>query len=335
MKFVILAPLNVRTGGPEACFQLSDMMIRSGFDTQMWLIKHPAYIPVFRALLKQGAVLAQMTLKVEESQNTVGEYSHYQVKAFDGQLFQEETVIIIPETYLWMLPLLSGLRVLVWWLSVDNAFEALSRINCNLLRAPLVRHAVQSAYASDFVRALGLKASPLSDYTVVDKREAPGLAARPVRAAINTGAKVNAQDLEQVMQRLRQQCPEVDIVPIASLGRQQVYAAFSTSRLYIDLGNFPGKDRMAREALLLGANILIHRAGAGAHADDFAVPETYRPLAHEAGHIAQLATHMLLNPMVHAAQFERARSWVRQEKIIFEGEVLQTFSAYLSPRLTS
>jgi hypothetical protein len=85
----------------------------------------------------------------------------------------------------------------------------------------------------------------------------------------------------------------------------------------------------------MGANIMISRAGAGAHAEDFAVPETYRPLPHDAEQIAHLATHMLLNPMVHAAQFERARSWVRQEKFIFEGEVLQTFSAYLSPRLTS
>lgn len=329
MKFVILAPLNVRTGGPEACFQLSDMMIRSGFDTQMWLINHPADIPVFKGLLKQGAVLAKSSLKVEENKNTVVEYSHYLVKAFDGHLSQEETVIIIPESYVWMLPLLAGLRVLVWWLSVDNAFEALSKINSNLLRAPLVRHAVQSAYARQFVRALGLQAGPLSDYTVVDASPTFGLEARPMRAAINTGVKVNPQDLEQVIRGLRRQCPEVDIVPIVNLRRQQVYAAFSTSRLYIDLGNFPGKDRMAREALLLGANIMIHHAGAGAHAEDFALPETYRTLAHDAGHIAHLAAHMLEKPMAHAGQFERARALVLQEKNIFEGEVLQTFAAYL------
>mgnify|MGYP003340527767 CR=1 FL=1 len=57
---------------------------------------------------------------------------------------------------------------MVWWLSIDNAFEYLSvqKVNLNALRTERVLHTYQSGYAHQVIRALGChRTLPLSDYT--------------------------------------------------------------------------------------------------------------------------------------------------------------------------
>jgi hypothetical protein len=323
MKYVILSPYGVRTGGPEACYQLSDSLLRLGFEAEMWLVSE-GDVNTFRDALKKQIRFIDTSLNIPERSNIVDEYAHYMTKPFQGSKANEQVTYILPEVYMWMLPLLLGAKVLIWWLSVDNAFRALADINLNLLRSPLIKHAVQSEYANKFTQSLGLNSTFLTDYTVVSEKQTLPLTKRPLRIAINAGKKV-IFDVDAFSQLLLKSCPAVDIVKIVSLSREQVYEAFSTSRVFIDLGNFPGKDRMAREALLLGATIVVGSAGAGMHEADYPISKTYRPHIFDLGQIAKLATHMALNPTAHESQFDVARQIFSNEKANFDKEVIQTF----------
>lgn len=50
----------------------------------------------------------------------------------------------------------------------------------------------------------------------------------------------------------------------------------SKSKVYIDFGNHPGKDRIPREAAISGCIVITGKRGAAAFAEDVCIPETYK-----------------------------------------------------------
>jgi len=324
MKFVILCPLGARTGGPEACFQLSDALLRLGFEAEMWL-HEPADIIAFQEYRLNPA--PQGSFEVPVKTHGIAEYEQYRYKPFIRYSSGERVVFVLPEVYLTVISLFLGVEVLIWWLSVDNAFKALGSINLNFLRHPSIRHAAQSSYAERFLGALGLEPLRLTDYSVIPGGGTETVALRPLRVALNAGNKV-VVNLDAISALIEAYCPGVEIVRIAGLPRERVYEIFSTSRVFIDLGNFPGKDRMAREALLLGSAIILGRAGAGANEVDFPISAMYRPDVYAYPEIARLAAHMALHAEAHGSRFEVARRTFLDEKENFDAEVLEVASLY-------
>ena len=139
-----------------------------------------------------------------------------------------------------------------------------------------------------------------------------------------TGGKV-IFDLGAIAARIRDAAPEADIVLIADMPRDEVYGHFASSRLFVDLGSFPGKDRMAREALSLGANVVIAAAGAGRHAEDYRFPDAYRWRMADIDELVALAVDMLRRPEDHSRKFDPARVAIRNEKAVFEVETRAAF----------
>lgn len=323
-QFVILCPMAARTGGPEACFQLSDALLGQGFDATMWLIDD-AELQMLRQAQSTGQNLQTTAYAVPPRTTGIDEYKGYRTRPFLGWQAGARYCFVLPEVYVDLIPFFRDTPVLLWWLSVDNALAPMARLNLNWLRAGNVAHGVQSAYADGFVRALGLEPQPLSDYTVVAADAVPPLATRPLTVSFNAGGKV-IYDIDGIAADVRARVPEVETIRIAGLSRAQVYQAFRDSRVFVDLGSFPGKDRMAREALLLGANVIVGRAGSGAHAADFPYPNIYRMVPQSRAAIAERIAHMLLNPEAHAIQFEPARAAVRREREVFFQEVLCLFA---------
>jgi hypothetical protein len=179
-KIVILIPYGVRTGGPEACFQLSDALLKQGFDARVWLMV-PEDFDVMRGATRSGVRLKQSQFTVPLRTNPIEEYRRYQALPFEVTNLEPSTVFVLPEVYAWAIPMFEGFPVLLWWLSVDNAFTALGQVNLNHLRMPLVSHACQSIYARQVVEALGLKATMLSDYTVVPAIKSTPIEHRPLK----------------------------------------------------------------------------------------------------------------------------------------------------------
>lgn len=252
MKPIYLLCLhNVRTGGPEAIHQLSDALIDQGFDARMVYYDWSEIAQLEQASPQSG-------YRFGERVNGIEEYFRYKTNVTDHVPNSPDCVVVLPETLCHLAPKFDKASVLVWWLSVDNGFGALSRINLNYLRT--LRHAHQSNYALDFCRALGLKARPLGDYTapLTELATPRPWSERAKRVAINANPyKVDA-NLDELMRRIgdRAQC-----VKIANFDRATIAHTFATSRAYIDLGSFPGRDRMPREAAHMGCRVLCSERG--------------------------------------------------------------------------
>ncbi|MEN9315595.1 MAG: hypothetical protein RIS35_1988 [Pseudomonadota bacterium] len=325
-KIVILVPFAARTGGPEACYQLSDALLRQGFDAEVWPLAPEDQHALRRAMLS-GARFVRDGLTLPVRENPIEDYRRYLSRPFPGRARDASTVFVLPEIFAWAVPLFAGTNVILWWLSVDNAFEALARVNLNHLRQPRVRHACQSFYALRTVETLGFTPSMLSDYTVVPELEVPAPEGRPMKVCLNAGPKV-IFNLGQLRSMLEKEDPAIEVVPLRDMPRQAIYRHFSSASLYVDLGQFPGKDRMVREALLLGANVLIARAGAGANPVDYALPEECRWALGSAGELVARLVRLLRDPGAVAERLAPERARLRDEKAVFEREIRAVFGPF-------
>lgn len=323
MRFTILAPWNTQTGGPEACYQLSDALLQAGLDARLLLLT-PDDMARLHALSVQGHDTASAPQVFPPRSNTVIGYDVYQ-HVLTHQLDDDPNeVIVLPEVYLDYLPYLRHKLVVVWWLSVDNAFGALSRLpNTNLLRQTTVLHATQSQYAARFLFALGISSQPLSDYTTAVSPTADQPPTRKM-IALNASHKIIA-DLDGIVAALETRCPDTEVVRIAGLSREEVADIFRHAAVFIDLAHFPGKDRMPREAVAAGCHLLIAHAGAGATPEDFPIPDFYRVNPFDTAGIVEKAAHIVDNPGQHDAAFHACRNGIAQEKALFHAEARALF----------
>lgn len=254
MTIFIFALHGVATGGPEATHQLSDALLEQGFDARLVYFKWPD--------LARGPLV-----EFPAYEAFAPEYARYKVNLARRAPDEEGTVIVLPETAVHLVPFYQKAKVLVWWLSVDNAFGALSGVNLNYLRRPNVFHASQSRYAEKFCEALQLNhIGMLSDYTVdlTEYADPMPMEQRPKIVAFNARPDKVIADLPAIGEAIANLDPEIRLIAIHGLSRPQVAAVFAQAQVYVDLGNFPGKDRMPREAMSMGGRALVAHAGAGA-----------------------------------------------------------------------
>jgi hypothetical protein len=314
MQIVILIPLGVRTGGPEALHQLSDSLLGQGYDARVWYTQ-PGDLEVLAAAVAQAGG-GDVALRVPVRRNPFDDYDRYRTVPVDVLHVGADTCFVLPEVYINWMKHLPRSRCVIWWLSVDNALEGLGprHVNLNTLRHTRVVHAWQSGYARDFVHALGLpQALPLSDYTPL-AGIAQGLPRTDI--AMNAGGKV-IYDVAAIAARLERECG-AKVHLIKGMSREQVYEALGRSKLFIDLGNFPGKDRMAREALLRGCCVFALDAGA---ARDYALPDEFYFRPDDVEQVFAAARLVMADHEHHFGLQRAACEAVTRERLVFEREV--------------
>ena len=77
-------------------------------------------------------------------------------------------------------------------------------------------------------------------------------------------------------QWLRRWAPDLAWQEITGFTPAEVKALFQTSKLYVDFGSHPGKDRMPREAATHGCCIITGRRGSAGNAFDVPIPARYK-----------------------------------------------------------
>jgi hypothetical protein len=269
MKPIYLLCLwNVRTGGPEAIHQLSDALIEQGLQARMVYYEWQQIAALEQAKPQGGYYFGARS-------NEIAEYARYKTSIADGVPNVPEVIVVLPETLCHLAPKFDKARVLIWWLSVDNGFGVLSRVNLNHLRKRNVRHAAQSLYAKGLVEALDLSfAGMLSDYTtdMSDLAQPMDWQARPMLALFNANHKV-VHNVDQIMAEIVADDARFECRKLANLSRQEIAELLARARVYVDLGTFPGKDRLPREAARMGCIPIVAPVGAAA-AGDFGDGET-------------------------------------------------------------
>jgi hypothetical protein len=131
-------------------------------------------------------------------------------------------------------------------------------------------HLSQSRYAQIFIqKVFGVDSILINDYIPLHNSSKPSTKKR------NSIAYNPAKGLKFTL-KLLEQDSNLDFIPITGLNREGVSEVLSSVKIYLDLGHFPGRDRIPREAALRNCLVVARKKGSSNFLEDFPIPEDCR-----------------------------------------------------------
>ena len=283
IKIVVVAPgYFAPSGGPEALHQLVYMCneVESG-----------------------SAAIYYESDNVVES--CIQPYQKYNCPRIKKQDIPPSALVILPEIW----PELSSSFVnncALWWLSVD--FFG-SHGHSNLDGIDL--HLTQSRYAYDYVvNQLKKPAMMLSDWIDLDCNDVLDK---------SNSVCVNPSKGLSLIESFESQNKDLRVIKLQSMTKDQLITTLSTSKIYIDFGHHPGKDRIPREASLCGCVVFVKKEGAGCYFEDVYIDDYYK--FDDINELDDKVKDVMNNFSVHKSNQRTYQDKIKKEKDTFRIEV--------------
>ncbi|MBD3842710.1 MAG: hypothetical protein IE909_12665 [Campylobacterales bacterium] len=317
-KFYIVAPANLATGGPELLHQLAYKLKQNGKNVSMF------YIPT------------NHTSPVHDN------YKQYGIDYVRQVNDDEKNVVIMPETQTQLLNEYSKTKKIVWWLSVDNYFLWLPGIKGRLNRLLLNRvgsqkyfffnstlmksadfHLVQSEYAKEYLNKRGInKVGYLADYLHESFLK--------VETSLDFKEDIVAYNPKKGIKftkSLIKKAPEIKFVAIENMTREEVVALLQKSKVYIDFGFHPGKDRIPREAAFLKCCVITNKRGSARFSKDVPIEKEFKFDENESNlnFIKDKINDCFKNYSQNIEKFEKYRQEIKQQESEFDDQVREFF----------
>ena len=317
-----LCPPQTETGGPEATHQLVGEMCKLGIQAHLVYYKKKKTLLNLRGRLDQS--VSGDTISTPGCQNpTPKAYECYEAPFTNQIVDSEKNLLILPENQLHLVNVGREIQKGIWWLSVDNALLAIAKLgNIPMLRSG-VFHFYQSDYARQFLELLSLENSfPLSDYiseNIFTYRDKPITREKFV--------VYNPKKGFEFTRKIIQSFPDIRFVPLQGMTKDKVCKTLKQASLYIDFGDHPGKDRIPREAALLGCCVITSKNGSAKNFKDVAIPEEFKFEKRDSS-LAAIGMKMnacLDNYKLETAKFESYRAKILGEQGAFIEEIKAAF----------
>jgi len=288
-KIYINCPGNVLAGGVESLFQLADAINNLGGNAIM-LWDYPYQNPI------------------------PGKYAHYNVRHSEEVEDTPDNWVIYPEVWTEKIGKYSNMKTAIWWLSVTNnhgKFQDFSNSN--------ITHFYQSFFALDFLHKKNADTYlPLFDYVnekytneTFDISQKQNIVCyNPVKGADITNKIITSN-------------PNVNFKPIVGMDEIQIIELLKISKVYIDFGHHPGRDRIPRESAILGNCVLTNLSGAAGFHNDIPVDKKYKTT--DVDQIGNIITNCFDNYESVIEDFSIYRSSIKNQKEQLYNLCKQTF----------
>lgn len=265
----VLCPAYSKTGGPELLHQLVNKMKELNYNV---------FITYYNVNNNNKDYTPEDFKKYIDSYLTI-----------DDIVDSKENIIIFPEVYINKSKKFKYIRKCLWWLSVDNYEKAYKLYPClkdkgilttlkKIIKGDFLRndlnqfdyHLCQSYYAIDYLKKIGIhNVYYLSDYinsTFFEKRN---------NKKVNN-VLYNPKKGYEFTKKIIERAPYFNWVAIKGLTTNQVGELLSISKVYIDFGNHPGKDRFPREAAISGCCVITGKRGSAKYYDDVMIENEFK-----------------------------------------------------------
>lgn len=277
-RVVVFCPAYTHSGGPELLHQLCYGLRSNGINAIMYYYEYS---------VKRGNPVPSC---YEGYNNPY--ITHYEDSEFDS--------VVIPETKPAYLKTIQKARKFFWWLSVDNYYVAtarsfgrrlgLTRKQAYFFKEKIhlidytryllkdnVIHLAQSEYARQNAINLGVQDNRiymLSDYInpmfIYNARQNIRKYKREDFVLYNPRKGLN------FTQKIIKKVDGVKWIPLQGFSREEMSDIMLKSKVYVDFGNHPGKDRIPREAAISGCCIITGKDGSAFYQKDVNIPKKYK-----------------------------------------------------------
>lgn len=241
-KIYVNIPSQVMAGGVESLFQLVDAINNLGGRAYV-IWDRPCSNPV------------------------PDKYLHYNIIESTQVEDEKSNMIIYPEIWTDKLNFYSNIKKAIWWLSVDNNknnFKEFSNEN--------ITHFCQSLYSLHYLHQNKAKNYLyLNDY----------ISEKYSNSNYNINEKqnivcYNPEKGIDVTNQIISLNSHINFIPITRMSENEIINLLRVSKIYIDFGNHPGKDRIPREAAALGNCIITGDKGAASFYSDIPIENKYK-----------------------------------------------------------
>ncbi len=311
MKIIIHCPSNSIAGGVESLHQLCDAL-SNDFDC------YTCYYD-------------------NEDSEIPGKFKKYKVKKthyFDDK----NTFHVIPEisTKYFTSKIKEGFKI-IYWLSVDNYLGLKDRSKImnflyywNILlksRLPIHRlkkyyHISQSEYSNQFLKKNNLNFHYVGDYIddrYTDVKHHDYQKKNIIIYNPKKGFDISSKIIEATSYKF---------VPIINMNNSQIIELMKKSKIYIDFGRFPGRDKIPREAVAMNNIIILGKRGAAKNEVDYKIDEKYRIDIKGSkfnNKVISLIEDSLQNYTKNIKDFTKFKEVILNENKIFKKEAINFF----------
>ena len=272
-KIYVCAPADDYTGGPLALHQLASALKKSGCEV---------YMVYFNAENSNGSPVHKNLQKFHLPFLT----------DFESIEDNSRNIVIFPETRIIDFLRFSKIRIAIYWLSVGHyireTYSILQRIfdTDAALRFPVAvldmakfhdfDNLSQSEYSQQFL--LFNKISQEKIFFVGDYIEKQFI---ENSGSVNLESKTNIVAYNpkkgfEFTQTLIEAAPNIKFIPIENMTPKEVQNLLSRSKIYIDFGNHPGKDRIPRESAMSHCVVITNRRGAADNSIDIPIDDDFK-----------------------------------------------------------
>lgn len=193
-------------------------------------------------------------------------------------------------------------------------------------------HLNQSYYSMDYCKRIHIapqKIKYLSDYINADfiKKAAETDYSRKEDIIL-----YNPNKGFQITKKIIEQASDLQWIPLVGLSRSEMIALLQRSKLYIDFGNHPGKDRIPREAAICGCCVITGKRGAAAYRKDVPIPEQYKFEDDDTAipAIVDEIHDILQNYDRKIQDFSEYRKFIQSEELQFAKDVKSVFDEIIA-----
>ncbi len=308
MRIYILAPMNKMSGGAELAHQMCHA-INTLTDTYAKMCYVNVSAPFDKALCTDV-----------EAPEAYGIYQTSHVTDFD-EMNQPENVVVFPEGLTHSMPYVARARKVLWWMSVDNYILSTHEKNFDYIADNVILHLYQSYYAKDYVekKIENARGMYLSDYI----NDEHGKFIYPAEFRENIGLYNPAKGYEEIVP-LISRANWLRWVPLSGLDVPHMVLLMQSSKIYVDFGNHPGKDRIPREAAANGCCVITNKKGAAAFDMDVPIPEKYKfdEPKERLDEINDFLKDICENFKERQQEFAAYREMIKKEKDCFNSDIV-------------
>lgn len=272
-KIYIVCPASSRTGGLELLHQLTYVL----------------------NLYRVNAIIAYTNIRNDTPTNPAYKKYVNDYVSFDEIEDEKNILVIISEHQVELMTVFKKADVAIWWLSVDNylkvydpivAFKLLGfkgiawyvkrgrwKYRISRIKTKVKYNFAQSYYAVDFLEHNGFSnIDYLSDYINTDYLNVKMDKTLPRNNVVLYNPKKGAKFSKYLISL----DSNIKWIPLINLTNNQVKELLMSSKVYVDFGNHPGKDRFPREAAMCGCCVITDRRGSAAYYHDVTIDNRYK-----------------------------------------------------------
>lgn len=342
-KKIYIASIYEKTGGPKTLHQLAEILANLGVDVYMVYFKdYSEFILKENLLYKADGVNLSSTV-IDVADN----------------------LLIVPEANVDILSEYHQITKVVWWLSLDyylminNLYRAKRKLylkNISSLFFPLaflyykitlpkrcqlmdddfkkIYHLYNCKYIEHYLKNkdVPLKhmhylCGPLEEFFITLDETEVKKEKKNIVAYNCSVAKVNLKYVNKVIKHAKSLNSEIEFVPIKGMSRDKVLETLVSAKTYLDLGVFPGPERIPREAAASYCNIVASKMGSCNNDEDVPIPSKYKFDLNNinVNKIAKLLVEITLNYEKYNCDFENYRKKTKTQFYSFKNDVENAF----------